>query len=559
MTTVHVRREYPVEGRVLLPEGVDAHGLLVTGFGFGPGNTGDIPRARTRKDGSFRMLVPAGHGYVLGVSDLQWSSDIWAGAILPIEGEPQREIVLKGYPATPVEFLVTRGSTAEPIPDAWVNLSRRGEVDWTDETGESRSGHAGIGGRLRTDENGRASTGVGRGEIEVRISSGDWDEKKTIQVTSSAPVRINFHRPWIGNRIVTARPIADAADYVPSAEAVALAWTERSEVGDTIHEPIITQSGAVEVEFDEKKVSLLLLDHKQHVSGFARAGVDDAAVDLSMQPNATYRGTLVDRQDEKPLADLTVRMITDSSYLDVVEPQQTDSMGRFEFTDVPAGVPLRLSIRNERGQPEYHLFGGDRLFEPGEHRTGDVAKAALMNGNVAVSDKRPEQTIAQRIANAAENSRVMGMRTLVVIEGDDDSIRVKHVAGRLCNADEVEAVLRYLPVIVTAQQQTAEADALAARNWPRPEAGEIVLVVSADGKDALASLRLNYSDIEAAVQQGTEFLEQHVPETHDGRKKLEEARREAGSSNRTVWVIAGGPRCGPCFRLARWIDEHHDV
>jgi hypothetical protein len=26
-----------------------------------------------------------------------------------------------------------------------------------------------------------------------------------------------------------------------------------------------------------------------------------------------------------------------------------------------------------------------------------------------------------------------------------------------------------------------------------------------------------------------------------------------------VWIIAGGPRCGPCFRLARWIDDHHTI
>ena len=24
-----------------------------------------------------------------------------------------------------------------------------------------------------------------------------------------------------------------------------------------------------------------------------------------------------------------------------------------------------------------------------------------------------------------------------------------------------------------------------------------------------------------------------------------------------MWVIQGGPRCGPCFRLARWIEDHH--
>ena len=24
-----------------------------------------------------------------------------------------------------------------------------------------------------------------------------------------------------------------------------------------------------------------------------------------------------------------------------------------------------------------------------------------------------------------------------------------------------------------------------------------------------------------------------------------------------MWVIEGGPRCSPCFRLARWIEDHH--
>ena len=24
-----------------------------------------------------------------------------------------------------------------------------------------------------------------------------------------------------------------------------------------------------------------------------------------------------------------------------------------------------------------------------------------------------------------------------------------------------------------------------------------------------------------------------------------------------MWIVQGGPRCGPCFRLARWMDDHH--
>jgi hypothetical protein len=34
---------------------------------------------------------------------------------------------------------------------------------------------------------------------------------------------------------------------------------------------------------------------------------------------------------------------------------------------------------------------------------------------------------------------------------------------------------------------------------------------------------------------------------------------ERGWHQPTPWVIIGGPRCGPCFRLAHWTDRHHEV
>ena len=49
VTTIHVRRERAVKGRLIMPEGADAEGILITGFGFGPTNVGDIPYARAQK------------------------------------------------------------------------------------------------------------------------------------------------------------------------------------------------------------------------------------------------------------------------------------------------------------------------------------------------------------------------------------------------------------------------------------------------------------------------------------------------------------------------------
>lgn len=555
LTTLHVRRKFPVEGRLILPDGADAHGILITGHGFGPWLTGNNPRTRTRQDGSFTLDVPAGYGYVLGVHDLDWTSGQWSGDILPREGEPQREIVLHGERATPLDFLVTRGPLREPVENARVHVSRRGTFGWTDETGEKQNVSAGIGGFLWTDENGRALTGVGRGEIEINMTSGEWHETKTIKVNSDELIQIAFHREWIGNRVLTAQPKVDGKKHVLSSDALVLAWTERWFVSDSVYKPTFTDDGRIVVEFDQKDLLLLVVDRRQGLSGFVKTE-GDGEVDLPMLPCATYSGTLVDSRDGAPLADRLVRLEVNSDSVDAVEPQRTDDMGQFKFDNIPASVQLFLTIPNERGRSEYSL-SDERKFQPGERRTGDVVAARLMDPAGAIENLVVGTSIATRIADAAEKCRVTGMRAIVLFEGDDS--RQVDILARRLTMREIDSVHRYLPVRVTAQQQRDDAVSLAALKWPRPAAGEVLMVMTADGKEASAFVRLSTADPDAAVQRGAKFIDHDAPPMRDGRKRLAEAKAEAANSHRTVWVIVGGTRCGPYLRLLRWIDRHHEV
>ena len=49
--------------------------------------------------------------------------------------------------------------------------------------------------------------------------------------------------------------------------------------------------------------------------------------------------------------------------------------------------------------------------------------------------------------------------------------------------------------------------------------------------------------------------DKHAPRKQDALLALTAARKEARATNRRVWIVYGGPRCGPCFRLARWMDD----
>ena len=173
ITTVHVRREREVQGRLVMPEGANPEGILVTGFGFGPGGNGDIPYARAGRDGSFTLRVPTEHGYVLAIADTQWACDSWSGLILGNDSAKPAEITMKVYHATPAIARVTRGPRHEPVVDAWVEVSSQGEVKWVDARGEKKSGSGGVSGWLKTDANGIARAGVGRGKHQFRGQLGD--------------------------------------------------------------------------------------------------------------------------------------------------------------------------------------------------------------------------------------------------------------------------------------------------------------------------------------------------------------------------------------------------
>jgi hypothetical protein len=150
------------------------------------------------------------------------------------------------------------------------------------------------------------------------------------------------------------------------------------------------------------------------------------------------------------------------------------------------------------------------------------------------------------------------MRALVALLGDDSGD-----AGRVVDAlfdydnERTKAVLSYLTLRVDATRLAKEAAAVDRLGWPRPGAGEIVLVALDGDEKTVATERVAVKDAEAAISAGAEFLKRNRRPPRDATALLAEARAEAKKTGRRVWAIEGGPRCGPCFRLARWIEDHH--
>jgi RNA polymerase sigma factor (sigma-70 family) len=376
ITTVHASRTRHVEGRLVMPEGASAEGLLITGNGTGTESRGDRQYARARRDGTFALRVRSDYTYELEIDDTQWASERWSGMIVGKDVEKPTEIIMNVYPATPLTIRVTRGRELDPVVSAWVVVS------------SVKDSADNIRRWLWTDARGVARTGVGKGEQKVTLRLDPWTEERTIQVGSNEPVEVEFNRPSQVERHVTGRLLLDGALYAPSPMLVARGWTPQTSGPPLEFQPQVRADGTFEVDFDTDNLSLLFVDPNRYRSVFARLGRADSAVDLTMVATATYSGTLLDEKVQ-PLSNRTLQLDVKTVRHEAVPAQRTDKAGRFRFEGVPAQVPLQLLIRNEGDGPEYDLFGEGRLFEPGEVRENDQVKAQRMKPPAPVTASSP--------------------------------------------------------------------------------------------------------------------------------------------------------------------------
>ena len=570
VVSVHVRRLRPVTGRLIMPEGLSAAGLLISGVGFGSGNNDHSPEARARRDGTFVINAASNYGYMLGLFDRDWTCEPWTGTILKSDNDDPAELALAVRRATPVTVRVTRGSNRHPVVGAWVDFNQDKDYQWVDAKGKKRDASGRIGGWIKTDAAGVAQVGAGKGTATVRLWSGAWREEKTVEVRADEPVEVAFHRERQGNRQVIARMTRAVAVHQPSENLQIQAWSHKSlhnaaYAAALIHQPIVRADQTIEVNFDEENLSLLVVDREQGLSGFVKLGAEADDAELVMQPTAAYSGTVID-QTGAPLAGRTLHltMLDRQPPLDVAEPQQTDAAGKFRFPSVAAGIPLHVAIKDEDKQPHYFLFG-KALFEPGEVREGVQLQAGWANAAAT------PRSLAESLKYTCENVRVAGMHAVVVLQGDDSKnvIRLTNrVLGETDEADEEDSnesddddlpIYNYLPITVTAQQVQSEATYLKEQKWPQPKGNEIVLIAVDGQQKVLASETISAGDGESAKRRADEFLTRHQPLFEDARDKLTKGREQAQRDGQRVWVIVGGPRCGPCFRLARWIDQHHEL
>jgi hypothetical protein len=556
LTTVRIRHKVAVPGRLKMPAGVSAEGIVVSGFGFGPKNTGDRPATRAAADGSFVLSVAPDHGYALNISDTQWASNGWSGLILPDEQTKPSEIVMDVYPATPLEVKVTRGPDHYGVSDAAIYLRSEHPFTWRNSHGANVSATGGRDEWVRTDASGIGRLGVNKGKQKLTLYAGLWNEEQTLKVNSDTPVSVEFYRPWLANRKITGRLMVNHASHKPSATATIEAKIAQA-YPRSLLKSLLRPDGSFEVEGDASEVSILVIDRDQRLSGFGRVGPNHHAIDVELSTMASYGGVVLDPEGLPHAGKLLRIVVKDTDHL-TAEQQVSDDQGRFKFPLTASGVPLSLQV-------EQYAFGslqfepvGELFFTPGEARnnarqTVDLRDPELRRIRPDSSDPFPLQ-----LAKAVRNARLCGMHALAILYADPEG-KVADLVASVLNYDDQPRILSYVPLFVDQKLIQSNAAALKELGWQLPGSGEVLLLVLDGDAKQLGSQRLVAADFKAAEKLTTELLNRYAPPVRDAKIRLAEAREEAKRTDRKLWIVEGGPRCGPCFRLARWMDDQHAI
>jgi len=566
-TTIRVRRRRPVQGRLVMPPGVSAAGILVMGEGGGTGSTGDAFFTRARRDGTFVFPAASNHGYAVGIFDDEWTCDLWTGVVLASDEAEAAEVTLEAYAATPLTLQVTWGSKAEPWNAPFFEVEQSKEFEWTDARGERQSSGGGLRKHCPIDADGTACLGVARGACKLRVWLGPWEENRTVNIESGEPVSVAVHRPFKEHRELAGRLIHKGTPYRRAPSTVLRAWSiERSLFGSSAKATLAAE-GQFHITADTERVGVYASDPANGLCVFQWLDkkTPDAGNELELQPTGVYSGQIIG-EGEKPVSRVRIKLFPQASDVEtltndaLLEEAVSDDQGRFTFQQAPTGVILWpvivLPETKSRPPREFPRATKSFLLKPGERREGERIQVATRDDPEAKQPVvRKDQSAVDRLAELIRDAHVLNLRVLVGAAGDATE-PVEETWRHLVDVEEVKVSQRYFSLWVPASELQEQSKLFSRLKLRPPKVGEMLLVVlDGDGRQ-VDFLYLAVGGSASAFRVGESFLRKHAPPSHDAKELLTAARSRARATGRQVWVLGLDPLRPASLRLAHWLEDH---
>ncbi len=516
----------------------------------------------TNADGTFTVDVLPDATYCVFVNDSKWVTNIID--LIPYQSTSGKisnpELMLTE--GQPVEVLVSSGPDRKPFPNVKIRFHSEHSYSWF-EGKEERNGDGGRDWFATTDASGRIQTLANVGKLGVSVYTPLWQTSEIHDVSMGQPTKITLHRAVEAKRKIHGqllRPDGMDAKLDDATISIgALGGTSRDNQtlksdskGAFVFETLASPLGVIARTKDGRAAGMTVLKDQEGV------------VKLALRRTLNFSGQLINA-DGKPCAGVKVfakvraegkRVNYDNHYVGssfeaISLEAVTDQDGKYTIAGVPADMKVSLSAALSSTSDNTKSIGSVWL-EENESRPTMV---------IQLGDSKPSVTaLASRFDMNLRDSKLLGFPVMVIFSDKIKSV-ADFVNANLVNYDSKPNVAAYLQFVVPRDKASLtemDADFYKEHGWPIPDEGHIfAFVLDANGAE-VGRLEIDVTEKEAEERVAA-FVSKHSPLKLDAQKKWDEAFAEAKRTNRKVWARVSQRYCGPCFLLARWLDDHREV
>ncbi len=556
----HVKRKQ-VMGTVVGEVG-DRAGLTVQSRTFQGEreNRSDHRYATTDDEGHFWIDVLPGATYLTFVTDPQQVSEYSENLVFDPETDKIDPPVLNLATGVVVKAKLTSGPNQTPIANQHVSFRNNHRYRWT-ENGEARSGSGGRSVSATTDADGIATVLMLPGQVKVMVYQNHWNATEFVDATDGGDNVVELHREISQPRQVSG--------CVISAEGVDATFAECELTigaidGKTTDERTLrtAKDGTFSFETVATKLGVAAITDDHRYAGTVIARDVSKPIVVKMIPTETFHGKLIDA-DGNPIASRTI-----TAYVNLSDPNESQTSNPFGSISFPDSVRVMKTTTTTDEHGAYTIEGlpcfviitiyaegqdwelTEVYLEPNEERP--VVTSQLQRvGDTPVNPGKP---ISQRWAGRLRDCRLGGYRPLAFVTDGSEAAK-KFIDEKLMDYDHRPVLSHFMETIY--QPDSASTNFAEKMAWAKPSAGDLAMIVYDDAGTELARTLIAIDD-DKSVDRAIEFLRSNAPPEIDAEQAWDDAFALAKKTNRRVWARISGRYCGPCFRLARWLDDHHE-
>jgi hypothetical protein len=354
--TGRVYRKVPAGGKVKLPDGRPAGGVLLQAEGRGNTNHYFRGYARTTADGSYAFQLNPDQTYIVAVIDKQWAAPSRLGIAVK-EGQRVKDLDFRLGKGTLLEGRATLGRDKKPMAKQGIDLVE-----------QAPGTKAQLWRWAETDAGGRYRMRLGRGTYQL---SGPDQEQQELVVGDDLRIERDFALlrapvgPLRGVMVTRAggRPVVGAAVWGESADPS----------GRGGFQAVTDDQGRFAVERWHARAWVYARSPDGRLAGLAALTADDAEVKVPLRPAATLAGRLVGKSG-KPLPEVRLICRMEVGPKEALAGRaevwaQPDREGRFALGGmIPGSHCLLSAYTGDTGRSELKevVVKGSRIIELGD-------------------------------------------------------------------------------------------------------------------------------------------------------------------------------------------------